>query len=299
MAKILNYGSLNIDYVYDVDHFVTAGETLSSDNLFTNCGGKGLNQSIACAKAGSQIFHAGKIGENGDFLKDILESYNVDTSFVKKCDTPNGHAIIQVDKEGQNCILLFSGSNSEITESEVDSCFDNFEKGDYLLLQNEINLIPYIMNKAFEKGLNIVFNPSPINQQIYKYPIEKVSLLILNEVEGKALSGFDEAQDIINELKKKYPDTDILLTLGKNGAVFANSEKQISHGIYEADVVDSTAAGDTMTGYFVACIAKGESPERALEIASKASSITVTRNGAAVSIPTYDEVEKADLKLKQ
>ncbi len=291
MSKILNFGSLNIDYVYQVDHFVSAGETLSSDSMAVNCGGKGLNQSIAAAKAGGEVYHAGKIGADGQMLTDELEKNGVNTDCLTVCDAKCGHAIIQVDKSGQNCILLYSGSNSMNTEQEIDRCLENFGSGDWLLLQNEINLIPYIIDKAYEKGMKIVLNPSPITADIADYPIHKVSLLILNEIEGAALGGDGSEDEILNELRRKYKDTAVLLTLGKKGAVYFDGKSKTQHGIYDTKVVDTTAAGDTMMGYFVAMLAKGKEPDEALKIASMASSITVSRKGAAASIPTISEIK--------
>lgn len=290
MAKILNFGSLNLDYVYGVDHFVAPGETLSSHSMNVNCGGKGLNQSIALAKAGAKVFHAGKIGSDGGRLEELLKSYGADTGFLSHDPGPNGHAIIQVDKKGQNCILLFPGSNRRIEKSEVDACLSHFGPGDYLLLQNEINLIPYIMTAAREKGLEIVFNPSPITEDILTYPLEAVSLFILNEIEGKALSGEDEPEMILDRLRDKYPDAKILLTLGEEGSVYAAGDERVYQDIFKVEPVDTTAAGDTTTGYFVAALAEGKCPGEALRIAAKSSSITVTRHGAAESIPNKEEV---------
>lgn len=290
MNKILNFGSLNIDYVYQVEHFVSAGETLSSYGMTVNCGGKGLNQSIAAAKAGAEVYHAGKIGADGQMLIDELNKNSVNTDFLYKCDAKCGHAIIQVDSEGQNCILLYSGSNSMNTEQEVDKCLESFGEGDWLLLQNEINLIPYIIERAYDKGMKIVFNPSPITADIKSYPIEKVSLLILNEIEGAALGGGQDEDKILDELHRLYKDTAVLLTLGKKGAVYSDGTIKVAHGIFDTKVVDTTAAGDTMMGYFVASLAKGTEPAEALKIASKASSITVSRKGAAASIPLISEI---------
>ena len=296
MPKILNYGSLNLDFVYDVEHFVTAGETETSTNLTVNCGGKGLNQSIAAAKAGAKTYHAGKVGNDGSILKELLAENKVDVSHITESDTKSGHAIIQLNTSGQNCILLFPGSNHTVSEEEIDSCLSCFEKGDFLILQNEINNIPYLMKKAYEKGMFIIFNPSPITPEIIDYPIEKVSLLVLNEVEGKALSGKDEPDDILYSLHQKYPDCKILLSLGKSGAVYFDKSDKIEHGIYRVKVVDTTAAGDTLTGYFAACLANGETPQKALELASIASSISVSRAGAAKSIPTLEEVKNCNLE---
>ena len=290
MAKILNFGSLNLDYVYAVDHFVAPGETLSSERMDLNCGGKGLNQSIALSKAGAQVYHAGKIGFDGGRLKELLESYGVDTAYLREDDASNGHAIIQVDKKGQNCILLFSGSNRRITEAEVDECLENFTAGDFLVLQNEINLIPYIMETAGEKGIFIVFNPSPITEDILSFPLDKVGLFILNEIEGKALSGETEPEKILGELHEKYPQAKVLLTLGEEGSLYFDGKKKYYQSIFKVKAVDTTAAGDTTTGYFVAGLAAGENPKVVLERAAKASSITVTRHGAAQSIPNKEEV---------
>ena len=295
MRKILNYGSLNIDYVYDVKHFVVAGETISSENLSINCGGKGLNQSIAASKAGADVYHAGKIGNNGIMLRQILEENCVNTDYISECDTPNGHAIIQLDPTGQNCILLYSGSNHCITEKEIDNCISHFDKDDYIILQNEINNISYIMEQSYKHGMKIVFNPSPITDQLKEYPLHLVSLFILNEIEGKELSSENTPELILSALHQKYPNADILLTLGYKGAIFYNGSLKISHGIYRTEVIDTTAAGDTLTGYFVAGIANGKNIETALTDASIASAIAISRPGAAPSIPTAAEVENCTL----
>lgn len=295
MPKILNYGSLNLDYVYQVPHFVSGGETLASDTLKTICGGKGLNQSIAAARAGGNVFHAGKIGSNGNMLRELLEANQINTDFLCQCDSENGHAIIQVDPAAQNCILLFAGSNAKITKPEIDNCLSHFEKGDYLLLQNEINCVPYLIDKAYDKGMQIILNPSPVTKELLSYPFHKISLLILNEVEGKALCDRSEPEEMIAVLREKYPDTRILLSLGEQGAVYADQTEQISVGIYKVSALDTTAAGDTMMGYFTASLAQGKHPKEALLLATKASAIAVSRPGAAPSIPTLKEVEQTAL----
>ncbi len=207
MNKILNFGSLNLDYTYNVGHFVKAGETLSANALTVNCGGKGLNQSIAAARAGAKVFHAGKIGKDGVILKELLEKNGVNTDNVFLSDGANGHAIIQVSKDGQNCILLYPGANREITEAEVDAVLSRFDRDDLIILQNEINNIPYLMTEAYKKGLKIVFNPSPITDELYGYPIEKAFLLVLNEIEGAALVGTADPDEALKKLREKYPDT--------------------------------------------------------------------------------------------
>ena len=252
MAHILSYGSLNLDLVYQVPHFVQAGETLSSTSRTVHCGGKGLNQSITAARAGGTVSHAGKIGGDGTVLTDILRESGVDTDFVTVGDGPSGHAVIQVDPSGQNCILLFGGCNQEITHEEIDRVLARFQAGDYLILQNEINGLDHLMTQAARRGLRIVFNPSPIDVSISRLPLGEAWLLIFNEIEGAALAGCDDEEGILNTLRQRWPRCRLLLTLGSHGCVYDNGQRRLRQGIYQVETVDTTAAGDTFTGYFVA-----------------------------------------------
>ena len=144
--KVLNFGSLNLDYVYSVDHMVAPGETLASSGMNTFCGGKGLNQSIALAKAGVDVYHAGMIGEEGDILLKACKEGGVNADYIKSIPGKSGHTIIQVDKNGQNCILLYGGANRSITKEYVDEVLAHFEKGDILLLQKAIYMLDYIID---------------------------------------------------------------------------------------------------------------------------------------------------------
>lgn len=288
--KIINIGSLNIDYVYEVDSFVKKGETKLSNKLNIYSGGKGLNQSIALKRAGAEVYHGGLIGKDGSFLKELLEKEKVNTDFISIVNSPSGHAIIQVDESGDNCILLHGGANQLFTEEIVDSILENFNKGDYLLLQNEINLMEYIINKASEKGLIIVLNPSPINSKLKSYPLDKVDIFILNEVEGKELTNKEKEEDILNELISKYPKAQFVLTLGEKGVRYGFKDERIEVNAKQVKAVDTTAAGDTFTGYYLASMLSGKSVQEALETATVASSITVTREGAANSIPYMKEI---------
>lgn len=290
MSRILCYGSLNLDYVYQLPHFVQPGETISSTCRQVNCGGKGLNQAIAAARAGAQVFQAGKTGAEGQMLRDTLTDSGVDVSLLANWDGPNGHAIIQVDANGQNCIILFGGSNQEIRREEVDKVLSHFGPGDWLMLQNEINELAYIMETAAQRGMSIVLNPSPIDEDLLKLPLELVDLFVFNEIEGAALSGTQDEEEILNILRKKWPNSKLLLTLGSRGCVYDDGTVRLRQGIYKAHAVDTTAAGDTFTGYFMAAMAAGELPARALDLASKAAAIAVSRPGAAPSIPTMEEV---------
>lgn len=293
--NILDFGSLNLDYVYSVDHMVTPGETLASSAMNTYCGGKGLNQSIALAKAGAHVYHAGMVGEDGSILIDICRENGVDTSYIQTVPEKTGHTIIQVDQNGQNSILLYGGANRCITAAYVDEVLANFSQGDILLLQNEINLLDYIIDRAYEKGMMIILNPSPYNNALDACDFSKVSMFLLNEIEGAQIAGENEPEHILEKLKKDYPNAKVVLTLGSNGAVYQDGDVQYRQGIYQVDAVDTTAAGDTFTGYFIASVAAGITATEGLKLASKASAIAVTRPGAVPSIPSKEEVMKTNL----
>lgn len=296
--KLLNFGSLNIDYVYQVDHFVRPGETLSSDSRQTFCGGKGLNQTIALSRAGVEVFHAGAVGRaDGAVLLNTLKSNGVNTDFINQCeDVASGHAIIQVTPSGQNCILLYGGANQTITKEHIDATLSHFSAGDYILLQNEINNVDYIMERAYQKGLVIVLNPSPMNERILALPLAYVSYLILNEVEAADICGELAEDNLLEALSHRYPNAKIVLTLGKRGVQYKDGDTILTHGIYKVPVVDTTAAGDTFTGYFIASLAQGHTPDEALRLASVASSIAVSRKGAEASIPYMHEVINSTLQ---
>ena len=306
-SKILTFGSLNIDYVYSVDHFVQKGETLASSALEIFSGGKGLNQSVALGRAGAEVFHAGAVGPDGQFLVDLLQEAGVDTHLVKRLESVRtGNAIIQRDPEGNNCILLYGGANQAITREQVKESLEGFGAGDYIVLQNEINQMPFLMEQAHAKGMHIVLNPSPMNGRIFEMPLGCVDYLILNEVEAaqileadtpalgdeKAALGDEKAGEAMAELlKKKFPRSRIVLTLGENGSVYCGEETRIRQPAYAVRAVDTTAAGDTFTGYFIAGISRGMSAEEALDTASRAAAIAVTKPGAAPSIPAWEQVQ--------
>ncbi len=290
--KILNFGSLNIDYVYSLSHFVQKGETITSDMLNVFAGGKGLNQSIALSRAGGNVYHAGAIGADGLFLEEVLNEAGVDTRFLMKCeDIRTGNAIIQKDREGDNCIILYGGANQAITKEMADEVLSAFGAGDWLFLQNEISEIPYMVEKAHERGMRIVLNPSPMNEKILGINLNYIDCFILNEVEAHALVREDVDKDaLLNQLKERFPHAEIVLTLGEKGSVYAGAEGIAEQKAYQVAVVDTTAAGDTFLGYYMSGRLQGESVKEALDMAARASAIAVSKKGAAPSIPKRDEV---------
>ena len=291
--KILNYGSLNIDYTYSVDHFVRGGETMSSEEMHVFSGGKGLNQSIALSKSGAEVWHAGAIGTgDGDFLIRQLKEAGVNTEYISVLDGKTGHAIIQKAKDGGNCILLFGGANQQITREMVDGVMDHFEKGDYLVLQNEISEIGYIMERAREKGMVLVFNPSPMDDKISTYPLEYVDYFLLNEIEAGDICGEQgSGEELLQKLSDKFPASKIVLTLRGDGSLYRDGQRILTQGIYKVPVADTTAAGDTFTGFLIGGPVQGLDAGEALDLAAKAAAIAVSRPGAAPSIPSREEVE--------
>lgn len=290
--KVLNFGSLNLDYVYSVDHMVKPGETLASFGMNTFCGGKGLNQSIALARAGVPVFHAGMVGEEGELLLNACEGSGIKTDYIRTIPGQSGHTIIQVDKEGQNCILLYGGANRSITREYVDEVLGNFEKRDILLLQNEVNLLDYIIDQAYERGMMIILNPSPYDSVLDGCDFSKISMFLLNEVEGEQITGENDAENMLEKLKAMYPKARVVLTLGGEGSVYQYKEERYHQGIYKVKAVDTTAAGDTFTGYFISSVIDGVPVPEGLALAAKAAAIAVSRQGAAASIPSREEVIK-------
>lgn len=288
--KVLNYGSLNYDFVYQVDHITEPGETQASEKREVFCGGKGLNQSIALAKAGVKVFQGGTVGTDGQMLLDVLRQYGVDTAYVRKIDGETGHAVIQVDRKAQNGILLFGGANIRQSEEAIDKALDVFGQGDILLLQNEINLLDYLIDRAFERGLTIVLNPSPYNKMLDRCDLSKISIFMLNEIEGYQMTGKKKPEEILDAMADQFPKAEVVLTLGEDGAVYQKDFVRFRQDSIPAEVVDTTAAGDTFTGYFIAGLIDGMDPAENLKRCAKASSIAVSRKGAAPSIPTSDEV---------
>ncbi|MBR6935471.1 MAG: ribokinase [Clostridia bacterium] len=298
--KILNYGSLNIDHVYQMPAFVKAGETLSATDCQLHTGGKGLNQSVALARAGACVFHGGKIGADGIELKEFLEKAGADCSFLRiDPDVPTGHAIIQVVPSGENCILIYGGTNKQITEDEIDETLGHFEAGDLLLLQNEISNVNYLIHRAHEKGMLTVLNPSPITAGLLEFDgLSLLDWMIVNQGEAEALAGTDgdlEPLDVIEALQARYPNASIVMTLGKRGALcLSRGQKYYSRTYDYGKRVDTTGAGDTFTGYFLAGLAKGAPLDKCMDMASRASGLSITIAGAANSIPDLETVLTAE-----
>lgn len=291
--KIYCLGSLNIDYVYQVPHFVRPEETLSSETMNIFPGGKGLNQSVALGKAGASVVHGGIINRSDEFLTSVLDTAKVDISRIKTTDTPTGHAIIQVEQSGQNSILLYPGANHKFTQDYIEYVLGDAAQDDMILIQNEINCLDIVFDVAHRKKMQIALNPSPFDKKLLTLPLSQVTWWIFNEIEGRELTGKSVPAEIVSAMYEKFPDSNILLTLGDKGCLFKNAFLDLFQPAYRTTAIDTTAAGDTFTGYFLAMVAESKSLSDALKIASYAASLAVSRAGSSESIPYLKEVTDA------
>lgn len=288
--KILNLGSLNIDFNYSLEHIMQTNETQAAHDMRTFPGGKGLNQSIAMARAGMEVHHAGFVGEDGAFLLETLQSAGVHTELIHQTEGRSGHAIIQVDPMGQNAVMIYGGCNTEITKEYIDTVLEGFGSDDILVLQNEISNVAYAIECAHEKQMKIVLNPSPCNKELKACDLTKVDFFFINEVEGRELTSYVQPGDILIGMQEQYPNSSCILTLGKEGAFFKNVQESVYQPALSVHAVDSTAAGDIFEGYFLASyLQHGHSAKESLQIASYAAGISVQREGASMSAPTMEE----------
>tara|TARA_B100001113_G_scaffold83832_1_gene66674 strand:+ start:16 stop:879 length:864 start_codon:yes stop_codon:yes gene_type:complete len=283
--KILNFGSINKDFFYSVNDFVKPGETISSIKYNVKIGGKGLNQSVGISKAGQKIYHAGIINKDDTFILDRLKKWNINCENIVLGVNPTGHAIIQVDKNGENSIIIHGGANHDFDIKFIKSVLSKFDSGDILVLQNEINNIKKIIDRAHHKKMKIIFNPAPFNNEILSYDLNKISTLILNQTEGEALSKEKKPVNILRVLKSKFNNTEIILTLGEKGSLYSFKDELLKIKAHKVDTIDTTGAGDTFIGYYVAGIASEISKKNNLKRASKAAAIATTKLGGAGSIP--------------
>lgn len=263
---------------------------MSADGYSLFPGGKGFNQTIALARCGADVYHAGKIGADGNWLVEYLQKNNVNTDLIDISSEPTGHAIIQVVPSGENAITIFGGANITLKMEFIDRVLSQLNPGEYLLLQNEINDVDQIIKTCKDRKINIVFNPAPFTEDVADYQLESVNTLILNQVEAAGLSGESDEKKAIVHLRDKYPQTDIILTLGSQGVLYNGEAGKFELPALKVQAVDTTAAGDTFIGFYLGEILAGKAIEQALNSAIRAAAICVTRNGAASSIPEYGEL---------
>lgn len=291
-------GSINMDMVARVPRMPVGGETLTADKYYVNPGGKGANQAVAIAKLGGKVAMIGKVGsdETGDALKNNLKAMGVDESMVTRADVPSGIAMIIVEG-GENRIILYKGANHSVTKADVDEGLKNAKPGDALVMQLEIPLetVTYAAAVAKQKGMLVLLNPAPavpLGEELLK----NVDIIAPNETETEILTGvgLDSDVHIALAVKKLYQlgVKRVIITMGSRGSIVAEGQTITPVEPRKVKAVDTTSAGDTFVGATMLRYLDGDTLEDAARFASVASSITVTREGAAQSIPTLDEVKK-------
>ena len=288
--KALVFGSLNIDYVYQVEHFVQRGETLSSASLQRFSGGKGLNQAVALSRAGVETWMAGAVGEDGLFLLEELNRSGVNTRFIYQTESQTGHAIIQNSPDGDNCILLFGGANRSVTPEMAASVIEQFKRGDLLLVQNEISSLRPIMRLGKQRGMHVALNPSPMVADQIRELLPYTDTLLLNRIEANQLLDLeDEPEALLCLLRDRFGCGEIVLTLGGEGALLLREGRILRQEAFPVKAVDTTGAGDTFTGYYLAGLLQGKDAASALRCAAAAAALAITRKGASPSIPDREE----------
>lgn len=302
MNNVLVIGSLNADLVVRVPRFPQPGETLSGDDLHIIPGGKGANQAVAAARLGLKTTMIGRVGNDSfsSFLVDNLTSNNVDTSHILQTDSATGTAIIVVDSNGQNSIVLSPGANGMVMPEDVDTA--SFADFGLILLQLEIPT-PTVLRaakKAREHGLTVILNPAPA-KPLPDELLAHVDILIPNESELALLTGLPvndiaSAEIAAKEILNRGVKT-VIVTLSSKGALLVTSEQVTHVDTFKVDVVDTTAAGDAFIGGFAAKLMEQDVQQlaaglhNAVRYGCACGALATTKFGAQPSLPTKDEVE--------
>lgn len=295
--KILVFGSLNIDKVYSLPHLPDKGEMLGCEEMETHVGGKGLNQALALKKAGADVVVAGMVGKDGAFLTNYLTRSGVCAEEIGTAAVPTGHAIIGIDPQGRNQMIIFGGANRAITEPYCDAVLARHGDADLLLTQYETACVEYMLRRAHEQGITTAVNPSPYVDAVKGLPYDCIDWLILNEDEGRRITG-ETDDDAVARALFALGGSRIILTLGDRGALYYDGETTVKTPAFAVNAVDTTGAGDTFTGYSLFALLGGKPPQEALRTAAAAAAIAVTRKGAAETIPDRAQTE-AFLKERQ
>ncbi len=283
---IYNLGSINWDRIYHLAHFPAAGETISASGTDTGLGGKGLNQSVAVIRAGGELAHCGAIGAKDAPMAEALKSLGIDTTAIEKVDNfGTGTALILLDSSGENSIILEAGANHHISQQHISSSLSNSRPGDWFLTQNETNNIEFGIDFARAQNMNIAFAAAPFDHNIVIPLLEKIDLLAVNQI---------EYEQILQALgSSQLPDNvAIFLTKGAAGIQYIVGGQSLEFAAPSVEVVDTTGAGDTALGSFLARLDQQFEHQEALEFAVFASALQVTRSGAVGAIPELHEVEE-------
>lgn len=294
--KIIVIGSMNADLVIHSPQMPNLGETLTGSNFQINAGGKGLNQAVAIAKLGGDVSFLGAVGEdaNGELLLNELYNSNVDFKGFKTKEAPTGIAMITV-VDGNNFIILDAGANAELTPEVIESCSDLIAECEYCVMQLEIPVetVLKVCEIANESGTKIILNPAPY-KELPKEVFSKIDFVIPNEHEAHDLTGVypsdeENIKKAILKLKEKGVKN-VIITLGERGCAYNINDEIIFKPALKTKVVDTTSAGDTFVGALISKLSQNETFHNAIDYATKASAITVSREGASKSIPYANEI---------
>ena len=300
-AKVVVFGSLNMDLVVRVPRMPQAGETLSAHGFLTNPGGKGANQAVACARQGGRVVMVGRVGDDGfgAQLRTAVVAQGVNAAGV--ATTPGvstGVAMIMVDDSAQNCIAVVPGANASVSVEDAEAMRDQLADAGLLLLQLEVPMASVLRaaSIAKEAGCTVLLNPAPA-QALPEELWPLLDILVLNETEAQLLSGLSvvdvhNAVDAAALLRRRGP-RDVIVTLGEQGVVWASATGIRHFAARKVQAVDTTAAGDTFIGALGALLVEGRPMEEALAHAIRAAAICVTRAGAQASMPSREEVERS------
>jgi ribokinase len=297
MTDILVIGSLNADLVVRAPRFPAPGETISGDDLAIIPGGKGANQAVAAARQGASVSMLGRVGKDGfgDFLLDNLKNNHVDTSLVQRDDAATGTAIIVVDANGQNSIVLSPGANGKVTPADITPA--SFLDPKLVLLQLEIPIESVIHTTASAKarGMRVLLNPAPA-RPLPDELIAQVDFLVPNETELSLLTGMPvtdiiSAESAARMLLAKGART-VIVTLGASGALIVTARMATHIPAFQVNVVDTTAAGDAFIGGFASGLLRGFALEDAVLYGNACGALATTKFGAQPSLPTAEEVKK-------
>ncbi|WP_432664285.1 ribokinase [Wukongibacter baidiensis] len=293
-------GSLNMDLVTRVKVMPRIGETLIGKNYMQIPGGKGANQADAIAKLGSKVKMIGLVGDDG-FGNDLISSLTedgVDVSHIKKLkDATTGIAVIMVNDEGENSIVVIPGANFELTPEHIDDSIEAIKGSDIVVTQLEtpVDTVRYALKRAKELGKYTILNPAPaakLDDELISY----IDLLTPNETELEVLSGvkIETESDILAGARVLMNKgvKELIVTMGEKGALYVNDKENNVYPAHKVEPVDTTAAGDSFTGGIAVALSEGKSMEEAIKFATKVGAITVTREGAQSSLPTREEVER-------
>lgn len=281
---IFNLGSINADHFYSVPHLPAPGETLAAESFRIGLGGKGANQSIAVAQAGAKVVHIGAVGHDGDWAIARMREFGVGVDHIARLELPTSHAIINVDSHGENSIVIFGAANQALQKEDILSALADAKRGDICILQNETNLVSFTARAARALGMTVVYSAAPFDAASAAEVMPDIDLLVVNEVEASQLSAS------LNVSPDALPVQSLIVTKGSNGAVYRDDQQEFEAPAFKVTPVDTTGAGDTFLGYFVAGLDTGLSDREAMRLASAGAAIQVTRPGTADAIPTREEV---------